>query len=95
MPDDFHSLCVRYGFMEQPNIPVALSDEKGECPLHFNMMDTSFFVGRLSVTPRGHSRWWRLKMQVFKFLHRNALPVWEFFRIPAGRVVELGGQIEL
>ncbi len=95
LPDDFHSLCVRYGFMEQPDIPVALSDEKGEYPLHFNMMDTSFFVGRLSVTPRGHSRWWRVKMQVFKFLHRNALPVTEFFRIPPGRVVELGGQIEL
>jgi KUP system potassium uptake protein len=95
LPDDFHALWLRYGFMEQSNIPVALSDEKGECPLHFNMMDTSFFVGRLSVTPRGHSRWWRLKMQVFKLMYRNALPVWEFFRIPAGRVVELGGQIEL
>ena len=95
LPDDFHSLCARYGFMEQPDIPLALTDEKGECAMNFNMMDTSFFVGRLSVTPRGHSKWWRIKMQAFKLMHRNALPATEFFRIPPGRVVELGGQIEL
>ena len=28
-------------------------------------------------------------------MHRNALAATEFFRIPAGRVVELGGQIEI
>jgi K+ transporter len=28
-------------------------------------------------------------------MHRNALSPTEFFRIPAGRVVELGGQLEI
>ncbi len=95
LPDDFHSLNARYGFMEQPDIPAALTAEKGPCAMTFNMMDTSFFVGRLSITPRGSARWWLIKMQVFKFLHRNALPATEFFRIPPGRVVELGGQLEV
>ena len=95
LPDDFHALNARYGFMEQPDIPLALTAEKGGCAMTFNMMDTSFFVGRLSITPCGSGRWWRIKMQVFKFLHRNALPATEFFRIPPGRVVELGGQLEV
>jgi KUP system potassium uptake protein len=95
LPDDFHSICARYGFMEQPNIPLALSEEKGECSMTFNMMDTSFFVGRLSIAPTGPWRWWRIKMNAFKLMHRNALPATEFFRIPPGRVVELGGQLEV
>ncbi len=95
LPDNFHALIARYGFMEQPDIPAALTTDKGDCALDFNLMDTSFFVGRLSISPSGPSRWHRLKMAVFKFLHRNALPATEFFRIPAGRVVELGSQVEV
>ena len=36
----------------------------------------------------------RTKMHVFNFLHRTALPITEFFRIPAGRVVELSSESE-
>ena len=95
LPDDFYALTIRYGFMQQPNIPRALMLESVGCPLSFNMMDTSFFVGRLTIVPSVGSRWRRLKMNVFEALHKNALPATEFFEIPAGRVVELGGQVEL
>ena len=94
-PDDFHALSAHYGFMEQPDVPRALTDEKGHCSVIFNLMDTSFFVGRLTITVTGSSRWSRVKSHVFKLMHRNALPATEFFRIPPGRVVELGGQIEI
>jgi len=95
LPDDFHALIIRYGFMEHPNIPAALTTEKGNCPLNFDMMNTSFFVGRLDIVPSRGSLWWQIKTHVFRFLHRNALPATEFFRIPPGRVVELGSQIEV
>ncbi len=95
LPDDFHAMTVRYGFMEQPNIPRVLESQQGEGVMTFNMMDTSFFVGRLTIVPRGRFGWRRIKMNVFKFMHRNALSATEFFRIPAGRVVELGGQLEV
>ena len=95
LPDDFHALNAHYGFMEQPDVPLALTDEKGACPLRFDLMQTSFFVGRLTITPVSPSRWRRIRGYVFKFMHRNALPATEFFRIPPGRVVELGGQIEI
>ena len=95
LPDDFHALSAHYGFMEQPDVPLALTDEKGACALQFDLMQTSFFVGRLTITPVSHSRWRRIKAHVFKFMHRNELPATEFFRIPPGRVVELGGQIEI
>jgi KUP system potassium uptake protein len=92
---DFHSLTVRYGFMEQPNIPRALLLESVGCPFSFNMAETSFFIGRPVIVAVGPSKWQRLKIRIFKFMHRNALPATEFFQIPAGRVVELGGEVEI
>jgi len=94
LEENFHSVVARYGFMEQPNIPKALA----RCAtqnLSFNMMDTSFFVGRLIIAPAKGSRWHRIKVKVFAIMHRNALSATEFFAIPPDRVVELGGQIEI
>jgi KUP system potassium uptake protein len=59
------------------------------------MMDTSFFVGRLTIVPVSRSRWKRIRIAVFETMHRNAQPATEFFRIPSTRVVELGGQLEI
>ena len=63
--------------------------------LDFNMMDTSFFVGRVTIVAGRHSRLSGFRRQVFDFMHRNALPATEFFRIPPGRVIELGGQVAM
>ncbi len=93
--DEFYAMTLRYGFMGYPNIPRALTIESVGCPLRFDMMDTSFFVGRLSILPATRSKWRRFKMSVFEFMHRNALPATEFFQIPPGRVVELGSQVEV
>jgi KUP system potassium uptake protein len=92
--DNFYSIRVRYGFMEQPNMPKVLED----CRAHeiiFNMMDTSFFVGRVDIVAGRHSRLSGFRRKVFDFMHRNALPATEFFRIPPGRVIELGGQVAM
>jgi len=91
---DFYALSARYGFMEHPNVPLAL-DLCGERKLQFDRMDMSFFVGRLTIHPISKSRLKRFQIAVFELMHRNAQPATEFFRIPADRVVELGGQIEI
>ena len=92
--DNFHSIVLRYGFMEQPNIPQALDDCRAQ-QLHFNMMDTSFFVGRITVVADKRSRVSAIRHRLFEAMHRNALAATEFFQIPPNRVVELGGQVEL
>jgi KUP system potassium uptake protein len=91
----FHAVKIRYGFMEQPDIPRALLLESLSLPFVFNMMETSFFLGRISVVAVGLSRWRKFKLRIFRIMHRNALPATEFFQIPPGRVVELGSQVEV
>ncbi len=92
--DDFHSVVIRYGFMEQPDIPQAL-DACAAQELRFDLMETSFFVGRLTIVPGAAPRMSRIRINLFEAMHRNALAATEFFRIPPNRVIELGGQIEL
>ena len=52
---NFHSVVARYGFVEQPNVPQALEDCRAY-QLSFDMMDTSFFVGRVTIVARERSR---------------------------------------
>jgi KUP system potassium uptake protein len=90
---DFHTLVLRYGFMEEPDVLRALA----QCRLmdfRFNLMETSFFVGRERIVPRRTGRF-RPGKRLFVLLSNTMLDATEFFRIPPNRVVELGGQFEL
>ena len=90
--DDFKKVTLSYGFMESPNLPRAL----GLCRklgLKFDIMATSFFVGKRSVVPSAHSGMPLWQDKLFIFLMKNAANPTEFFHIPPGRVVELGTQV--
>jgi KUP system potassium uptake protein len=89
----FHSLVLRYGFMEEPDIPRALAQCR-VMDFRFNLAETSFFVGREKVIPRRGERV-TLGKRLFVLLSGVMLDATEFFRIPPNRVVELGGQIEI
>ena len=91
----FHTMRVRYGFMDEPNIMRALAQCRVQ-HFHINLMDTSFFIGREKLRPRTRGTgFWRWRDRLFIFLNNLALDATEFFRIPPNRVVELGGQIEI
>jgi KUP system potassium uptake protein len=92
--DDFKKVFLTYGFMESPNVPKAL----GLCRkrgLKFDIMATSFFLGRRSVVPSAQSGMPLWQDKIYIFLLKNAANPTEFFRIPPGRVVELGAQVSV
>jgi KUP system potassium uptake protein len=89
---DFKKITIRYGFMESPNVPKAL----GICRklgVKFDIMSTSFFLGRRSVVVSAQSGMPLWQDKLFIFLMRNAANPTDFFHIPPGRVVELGAQV--
>jgi KUP system potassium uptake protein len=90
----FFRLTLRYGFMEEPDVPQALRElsEKG---LAIDLGDTTFFLGveTLLATRRPGLPLWRERL--FVLIARNALRANTFFKIPPERVVELGMQVEL
>jgi KUP system potassium uptake protein len=80
--------------MQSPNVPRLL-ERCSAYGLDFDMMATSFFVGRVTIVPERKSRLGSVRCKLFEAMHRNALAATEFFRIPPNRVIELGGQVEL
>ncbi len=90
----FFRLVLKYGFMEEANVPDALSRVQG-CGQTFKMMETSFFLARQTLLPsaRPGMAIWREK--IFAWMLRNAESAMEFFRLPTNRVVELGSQVEI
>ncbi len=94
MGQGFHRMILKYGFMEEPNIPQALSAVTS-CGPDFKMMDTSFFLARqtLLASSRPGMALWREKL--FAWMLNNSESAMEFFRLPTNRVVELGSQVEI
>ncbi|WCT74547.1 potassium transporter Kup [Sphingomonas naphthae] len=90
----FYRMLLVYGFMEDPDVPLALK-MTDECGADFRMMDTSFFLARqtLIASSRPGMALWREKL--FAWMLRNAESAMEFFRLPTNRVVELGSQVEI
>ena len=91
---NFHAIAVRYGFMDEPNIPRALAQLR-VMQFRFNLLETSFFIGREKVVVGKQRGFWRWRKQLFVFMHRTMLNATEYFRIPTNRGVELGGQVEI
>ncbi len=90
----FHRVALRYGFMEQPEVPRDLAPlaDKG---IPVDPMRTSYFVGRNSYVAASTSdlRGWQQKL--FLVLARFAVSAADFFGLPANRTVELGSRIEV
>ncbi len=91
--DDFKKLIVSYGFMERPNVPKALNLCRKQQGLKFDIMSTSFFLGRRSLVPSANQGMPLWQDRLYIFLMRNAANPTDFFHIPPGRVVELGTQV--
>ncbi|MFO1049358.1 MAG: potassium transporter Kup [Geminicoccaceae bacterium] len=89
LSDGFSRMSLNFGYMETPNIPRALVLARRQ-GLKFDIMKTSFFVGRRSIRPATKSAMPAWQDQLFIGMSRHAANASDFFNIPAGRVVELG-----
>ncbi len=93
--DDFYRVLVRFGFMEMPDVPLALMRSCDEGGIYFDPMETTYFASRETIIGSKHRGMplWRDKL--FAVMHRNAAPATGFFRIPGNRLVELGSQVQI
>ncbi len=91
----FHSVLTRYGFMQTPNVPVALRlcDKQG---FEIDLEKATFYLGRETLIPSdaypGMMLW---RDGLFAFMSRNAARATQYYHIPPEQVVELGLQVEI
>jgi len=90
--ETFLRVVLRFGFMEQPNVPKALAIAR-RAGWTFDIMSTSFFLSRRLLKPAAKSGMPRWQDRLFISLTRTANDATDYFQIPTGRVVEVGTQV--
>jgi KUP system potassium uptake protein len=93
--DGFYRVILHYGFMEEVDIPRDLAEIK-TCGQAFNMMSTSFFLGRQKLIASNKvpgMALWREKL--FAWMLKSSESAMEFFKLPTNRVIELGSQLQI
>jgi KUP system potassium uptake protein len=88
----FSRVTLRFGYMEQPNVPKALAVARKQ-GWTFDIMSTSFFLSRRALRPSPQSGMPGWQDHLFIWLARSASDATDFFQIPTGRVVEVGTQV--
>jgi KUP system potassium uptake protein len=90
----FYRVKVRYGFKDEPDIPLALELAESQ-GLKFEPMETSYFLSRETLIPTvapGMAMW---REKLFVTMARNSASATAYFKLPTNRVVELGTQVEI
>ena len=92
----FWRLVLHYGFMEEVDIPADLARIDRCGPAAFNPMTTSFFLGRQKLVAArdkpGMALW---REHLFAWMLKTSESAMDFFKLPTGRVVELGSQMRI
>ena len=91
--DGFYRVILHYGFMEEVDVPAALSTI--DCGGAFEPMGTSYFLSRQTLLVAAHPGMAVWRERLFGWMLRNSESAMEFFKLPANRVVELGSQVEI
>ena len=93
--EGFYRVILHYGFMDEVDVPADLARIKS-CGETFDMMSTSFFLGRQKLIATreqpGMALW---REQLFAWMMRTSESAMEFFKLPTNRVVELGSQLRI
>jgi KUP system potassium uptake protein len=94
LSDDFTRVTLHFGFMESPRVPAAMALLR-KAGYKFDIMTTSFFLGRrsLKASPTSGMPHWQDKLYIT--LSKQSANATEFFSIPSDRVVELGAQVTI
>ena len=91
----FYRMILHYGFMDEVDVPRDLAFITS-CGEPFDMMSTSFFLGRqklIASTKTPGMALWREKL--FAWMLKSSESAMEFFKLPTNRVVELGSQLQI
>ncbi len=92
--EGFFQVLLRYGFMEEPDVPVALTSIT-RSGFGVDPDETVYVLGRETVlaTDLPGMVIWREKL--FALMARNAMNAARYFRLPTDRTLEIGVNVEI
>jgi KUP system potassium uptake protein len=90
----FYTVELRFGFFEESDVPRTLESARA-FGLAVDLDHTTFFIGRETIVRAEKPSMSLWRIQLFMAMASAALAPARFFRLPPGRVVELGTQVEM
>lgn len=91
----FVRVVLRFGFMDNINVPRALARVSEVEKLGLDVTDVTYYLGRETFLATGAGRMGRLTETAFAFISRNSRSATAYFQLPPEQVVEIGMQIDL
>jgi len=90
----FYTVEMHFGFFQTPDVPGSLEGARAY-GLALDLDATTFFIRRETLVPARVSALAKWQTRLFIKLYASALEAAQFYRLPPGRVVELGSQTEI
>ncbi|MCW2314870.1 KUP system potassium uptake protein [Rhodoblastus acidophilus] len=94
LSEDFLRVTLHFGYMESPRVPAAMALMR-KAGYKFDIMTTSFFLGKRTLKPSPASGMPQWQDKLFVTLSKQSANATDFFSIPSDRVVELGAQVTI
>ncbi len=97
LSDGLTRIELRFGFMEDPNVPeaLALAMARGQIET-FDLSRVIYYTGHETIIPSGRRpglpRW---REAIFAFMHHNAQRPGAYFKIPGAQIMEIGVEFEI
>jgi len=91
----FVRVIAHYGYMDEPNIPAALTAAGRSGGHAIDLADATYYLGRETFLGTEKGRLGPISERLFAFLARNAASATSYFAIPSEQVIEIGTQIDL
>lgn len=90
----FHEVVLRFGFVEDPDVPRALA-AKAAMELGVELDAVTYFVGRESIQVTDQPGMARWREHLFAVMSRNAVSAARYFELPPEQTFELGVVVAL
>jgi len=91
---EIYQVTLHYGFREDPDIPMGISLLKRH-GLTIDVDQTTFFLGKTAIARASRPGLFTWRRELFRWMQRNTPSSIEYYKLPPGRVIELGTQISV
>jgi KUP system potassium uptake protein len=90
-----YQVKLRFGFMEEPDVPKGLKLLARQHGLKLEPMETTFFLGKTALARAAKPGLFTWRRELFRWMQRNSPATAEYFKLMPERVVELGTRVVL
>jgi KUP system potassium uptake protein len=90
-------LELRFGFMEQPNVPQGLEVAMARGQIaKYDLSRAIYYTGHETIIASGRRPGLaRCREELFAFMHHNAQRPGAYFKIPSAQIIEIGVEFEI